>query len=591
MYASTNNRKKPSGQKRSKEIESLREKLYTTQDALKVAEEAISHYERREKQNHHLLTSKALSDEEELLSDIMNHPVLQAKVKSLKHIHNQKVKSLMKSLDAAKKELSAAKGHDKEHRRSALIQSLRKQQRKDELVIDVLKSTLRDKVSDFQQSDTLVNEFIIKKTISGPKRFRPKTREELENDIKSMHEKLKTAMSKLQRKSVTPKESSINTANNNFSVDREEVPNEGGHAKENELLEEIDRLQVLLESRNVHISNQDTQLKEALDKCDLLQDMEAKYNRLGPKYKSQKITVQTLRDENLNLIQEKERMGELNSRFREEIEFMKKEDMESSEEIVKLEGIISELKNSENSNKELEMALKQVAILKEDLKTSEQDATESITVLKQDLLQAQEKLRNAETQAKHDSELLLKVQEELVSLKETKEPPVVVKSEVQHEPSSEENQLRLELATTKPLVEEKDREITKLMQEIENLKTQELATTKTLVEKDKEIIKLTQEIEELKNQGDSGKTNNDLAKELNEVEVELDDALLQLEIQEACHAQVRKYASTLRAAYEKSLKTSYPEHLPTEKEISKRIKAKIEEDFVLSESEEEEGDE
>ena len=112
---------------------------------------------------------------------------------------------------------------DKEHRRSALIQSLRKQQKEQDLLIDVLKQTLVDKVPEFQESIEKVrgcfdrhlssspfafirlslcpqvNEFIIKKTVGGPKRFRPKTREELETELDLLDKKYKRAVVQLKR--------------------------------------------------------------------------------------------------------------------------------------------------------------------------------------------------------------------------------------------------------------------------------------------------------------------------------------------------------------------------------------------------------
>jgi hypothetical protein len=43
-----------------------------------------------------------------------------------------------------------------------------------------------------------VNDFILKKTIGGPKRFRPKTREELENELCMLQKRYDGAIDKLK---------------------------------------------------------------------------------------------------------------------------------------------------------------------------------------------------------------------------------------------------------------------------------------------------------------------------------------------------------------------------------------------------------
>jgi len=122
-----------------------------------------------------------------------------AKVGALKKMQDQKVRALMKSIGQLQAQIQALKVQDQEHRRSALIQNLRKQQREQELLIDTLKQTLLDKVPEFNSSRAAVNEFVIKKTVGGPLRFRPKTREELEGELWQIDQKYRSAMEQLRR--------------------------------------------------------------------------------------------------------------------------------------------------------------------------------------------------------------------------------------------------------------------------------------------------------------------------------------------------------------------------------------------------------
>lgn len=71
----------------------------------------------------------------------------------------------MRSINQLQEQLQGLKAQEKEHRRSALIQDLRTQQREQELLIDVLKQALQEKAPEFQDSRALVNDFVLKKAV------------------------------------------------------------------------------------------------------------------------------------------------------------------------------------------------------------------------------------------------------------------------------------------------------------------------------------------------------------------------------------------------------------------------------------------
>ena len=121
------------------------------------------------------------------LDHVLGDPNTEAKFQALKTLHAKKIKSLMSSIDTKERDLDRQKALGKDNRRTEIIQSLKKKLKHHELVINVMKEELMKKA---EMTYEEVNMFIIGKTISGPKRFRPLIREELENQITDLEKKL-----------------------------------------------------------------------------------------------------------------------------------------------------------------------------------------------------------------------------------------------------------------------------------------------------------------------------------------------------------------------------------------------------------------
>jgi hypothetical protein len=96
-------------------------------------------------------------------------------------LHVIKERALMQSVKALQAANEQLQREAKEHRRSRLIKRLAEQVRQQELVVDVLKQRVCDGGGAMKMKQ--VNDFLIKKTIGGPKRFRPQSREELEQAV------------------------------------------------------------------------------------------------------------------------------------------------------------------------------------------------------------------------------------------------------------------------------------------------------------------------------------------------------------------------------------------------------------------------
>lgn len=112
----------------------------------------------------------------------------ETKFQALKMMYAMKCRSLMSSIDAKDKEIVKLKVLGKDNRRTQMIEALKTKIRECELVLDVVKTELSSRA---EMSPEQVSELIIRKTLGGPKRFRPLTREEMELKISDLEKKIK----------------------------------------------------------------------------------------------------------------------------------------------------------------------------------------------------------------------------------------------------------------------------------------------------------------------------------------------------------------------------------------------------------------
>uniref|UniRef100_A0A7S1UEG2 Uncharacterized protein n=1 Tax=Phaeomonas parva TaxID=124430 RepID=A0A7S1UEG2_9STRA len=121
-------------------------------------------------------------------------PVAEAKIRALKALQTKKVRTLMSSIEKLKDEVDSLRRGQMAHRQNAQLRQTKERLREQELVVDVLKEELRRErnENDKPTSDYDMNEWVIQRTVGGPKRFRPKTREELQNEVEDLtKEKMK----------------------------------------------------------------------------------------------------------------------------------------------------------------------------------------------------------------------------------------------------------------------------------------------------------------------------------------------------------------------------------------------------------------
>ena len=139
-----------------------------------------------------------------------------AKVIALQNLHSQKIRALMKSIEKYKVEVKKLASQNRESSRSRQIQGLQSQLRGAELVSDVLKETLTTSTTAMTPEE--VNDLVIRKTLGGPKRFRPKTREELQNQVTELELKYKRVFAKAADTKLRLKEEQQNSRELNRSL-------------------------------------------------------------------------------------------------------------------------------------------------------------------------------------------------------------------------------------------------------------------------------------------------------------------------------------------------------------------------------------
>jgi hypothetical protein len=187
----------------------------------------------------------------------------ETKFQALKSLQSKKIKYLMSSIDAKDKELAKLKILGKDNRRTQMIQALKNKLRDQELVSDVVKEELSRK-GDMDQEE--VNAYIMRKTLGGPKRFRPLTREELENKINDLEKKIKrngvdtTSRIGIKNQQVTSSSganidvrssyNNSNITNGNISSTTEDL---SVMAK---LADEVQHLRIILDSKDATIEHQ-----------------------------------------------------------------------------------------------------------------------------------------------------------------------------------------------------------------------------------------------------------------------------------------------------------------------------------------------
>lgn len=214
-------------------------------------------------------------------------------MQGLREEHSRKVRRLLASIDGLEKQLSAEKAKRNESRRQQMIPLFRQKVKEQELTIDVLKHALC-KPGRAEMTMKEVDEFIIRQTLGGPKRFRPASREEMELRIASLEQQLKQCQSQQAK---ARQQSSLHDSQNSKLQEKDEsVTTLDADPMEEIAMErydadEIERLHLLLQSKDELLHRQEatiTELQAIIHDnsahCDQCKEYEADLRALQTKY-------------------------------------------------------------------------------------------------------------------------------------------------------------------------------------------------------------------------------------------------------------------------------------------------------------------
>lgn len=123
----------------------------------------------------------------------LRDPLTEAKFNGLKRLNAKKVAKLMAMIDLNQNELTDMKIEGKDNVRTRIIQGLKKKISYHDTVLEFLKVQM---VQASEQAEVPINaaeieEVVMRKTIGGPKRFRPVGRVEIEKKISDLEKKIK----------------------------------------------------------------------------------------------------------------------------------------------------------------------------------------------------------------------------------------------------------------------------------------------------------------------------------------------------------------------------------------------------------------
>jgi len=220
-------------------------------------------------------------------------------------LQQQKTRALMKSIDSLRKQVDQLKSENKDTYQAKLVQVLKKEKRELELVSDYLKEELRKEKG---ISADEIDQQVIKQTLGGPKRFRPKTREELGVEIRQLKSKLQNAQNNAPSQPRT-----IYAAPPVEPIEEKSEPKpDGDRSTESvaKLLEVVDSLRIDLAAREQSSKAYIDTIAKLREDSREYQNMKDKLDRTSDKYSRLKQNMRGVQGELAASLQQCEEMEE-----------------------------------------------------------------------------------------------------------------------------------------------------------------------------------------------------------------------------------------------------------------------------------------
>ena len=307
-----------------------------------------------------------------------------AKIKSLQVLHGQKTRALMRSIEQLRKEVKVLQSQAKESRRSEMIQKLKVEVREQELVCDVLKKELAQ-ASGLSAVD--VDELVMKKTLGGPKRFRPKTREELTAEVRKLTVQLKRQDGLRKRRGSG---GDMHGEAKVQAVDTPETLTEtSGHAAAasvGELQEEMDVIRVELEAARKSQEGYKAKVAQLEEELAAGNQFEEKFTRLSDKYAKLKSLLQQQEELELEGQRKVVVLEEENARVISELQILK--DQLARKERGLHKGEHEKIEVTRRASLREQELVQQIDQLKRDVAASKQETFEKDKAVSEDQLRA-----------------------------------------------------------------------------------------------------------------------------------------------------------------------------------------------------------
>lgn len=278
------------------------------------------------------------------------------KVMALRNLHQQKVRILMKTINGQKSEIEKLKRATKEAKMAKKVQSQARKLKEMEVTVDVCKEKLLNKNGGSFESLEQVNDFILKKTCGAPLRFRPKTREKLQNEIAELEKANKRLQIKLKSVAEQSTRAVQETSRSKTPQKQTQQQIQAG-AEDAEgiksLLEQVELLKVAVASRDLNLRTHMDEMERMHGDLREMRVYEEKCSRLQRKYNHQKAHLKDLEDVLDDVTREKEREAHEKEQLKTELAYQKNDNPGGDQEL----GYLKDLRKLEAQVIELEQEL------------------------------------------------------------------------------------------------------------------------------------------------------------------------------------------------------------------------------------------
>ncbi|KAL4446888.1 hypothetical protein ABPG74_014860 [Tetrahymena malaccensis] len=260
------------------------------------------------KQRNKDLELKLESIEEVITQYKANESAADQKIKALNSIHQDKIRSLMNSIQLLKKENAQLEKLTKEHKRSELITQLQKDVSDQDLIIE----TIREVCKNRNISDEVLDNAIVDVLNKGPPRIRAPTREELKMEIKKQKGIIDGLKKKKDAGNVVEPQDKLNKSTNE-SMSMHDIKNnqsmvsqlnEAADSNDNlirrleELKHECDELRLNLKAEQQIVERYEDQLVQKSEELNEMRSAKTDFIILSKKYETLQVEFEKIKDEN-----------------------------------------------------------------------------------------------------------------------------------------------------------------------------------------------------------------------------------------------------------------------------------------------------